>query len=88
LDQLEKLIVPTKTTKFCIWALQQGETGNFNEAKSSLFATLTRELEITPDQANAIRGHRYFKYYYYNNFLLLMRIKISVYKYLDICLFV
>lgn len=58
LDQLEKLVVPTSTTKFCIWTLQQGES-NSNEAKSSLFSTLSRELEILPEQLNAVRGRKY-----------------------------
>jgi hypothetical protein len=49
LQQIEKLIIPTKTTKLCLWALQQDKSF-FQKSKSPLFDMLSKELELTPEQ--------------------------------------
>lgn len=60
LDQLAKLVVPTSTTKMCVWTLQQQAQNSdvVDEAKSSLFQTVSKLLEITPEQATEIKSHR------------------------------
>jgi hypothetical protein len=57
LGQLEKLLVPTQTTKMCLWTLQQDKS--FYECnKSPLFDMLSKVLGITPEQVDAIQKHR------------------------------
>lgn len=57
MNQLEKLIVPTLTTKMCLWALQQ-DRGFFQRSKSPMYDMLSKELEITADQSEKIQERR------------------------------
>lgn len=57
LNQIEKLIVPTRTTKMLLWTLQQ-EKSFFLTSKSPLFEMLSRDLEITPEQSEKIQERR------------------------------
>ena len=62
-DQLEKLLLPTRTTKMCLWTLQQDN--NFFVPKSSpLFKMLSKELDLLPEQASQIQNHRYITLYF------------------------
>lgn len=56
-SQLEKLILPTKTTKMCLWALQQDDVF-FQKNKSPMYDLLSKELEITADQTEKIQERR------------------------------
>ena len=69
LQQLQKLLLPTKTTKMCLWTLQQDkqffQSNNDSiglESKrpkrSTLFDIISKELDITPEQAKKIQEHR------------------------------
>lgn len=58
MSQLEKLILPTKTTKMCLWALQQDDAF-FQKNKSPMYDLLSKELEITADQTEKIQERRY-----------------------------
>jgi hypothetical protein len=57
LNQLEKLLCPTKTTKLSLWALQQDKSF-FQKSKSPLFDILSKELELTPEQTEKIIERR------------------------------
>lgn len=56
-NQLEKLIVPTKTTKMCLFALQQDKSF-YQKSKSPVYDMLSQELEITPEQTERIQERR------------------------------
>lgn len=63
LDQLEKLLLPSRTTKLCLWTLHQESAGAsgtspLDSASSPLFSMLAKELSVTPGQIAAIQGHR------------------------------
>ena len=57
MNQLEKLILPTKTTKMCLWTLQQDDAF-FERSKSPMFSLLSQELQITEEQAERIHDRR------------------------------
>mmetsp|Transcript_79746 Transcript_79746/g.156388 ORF Transcript_79746/g.156388 Transcript_79746/m.156388 type:complete len:416 (+) Transcript_79746:48-1295(+) len=57
LNQLEKLLCPTKTTKLSLWALQQDKSF-FQTSKSPMFEILSKELELTPEQTEKIQERR------------------------------
>jgi hypothetical protein len=57
LNQLEKLLCPTKTTKLSLWALQQDKSF-FQKSKSPMFNILSKELELTPEQTEKIQERR------------------------------
>ena len=57
LNQLEKLLLPTKTTKMSLWALQQDKSF-FQKAKSPMFDLLSKELELTQEQIEKIQERR------------------------------
>lgn len=57
MNQLEKLIVPTLTTKMCLWALQQ-DKGFFQRSKSPMYDMLSTALEITAEQSEKIQERR------------------------------
>ncbi len=57
LQQLEKLIIPTLTTKMSLWALQQ-DRSFYQRHKSPMFDILSKELEITPEQSEKIQERR------------------------------
>jgi hypothetical protein len=59
LQQLEKLIVPTKTTKMCLWTLQQDKSF-YQRHKSPMYDMLAKELEIAPEQTEKIQERRYY----------------------------
>ena len=61
LQQLQRLLRPTKTTKMYLWTLQQ-EKSEKNNKPTSLFNILTKDLEISEDQAKQIQAHRYISY--------------------------
>lgn len=54
LNQLEKLIVPTQTTKMILWTMQQDKSF----AKSPLFDSLSETLGLTTDQTEKIQQRR------------------------------
>jgi hypothetical protein len=56
-NQLEKLIVPTLTTKMCLWALQQDKSF-YQRNKSPMYDMLSKELEITTEQTEKIQERR------------------------------
>lgn len=58
LNQLEKLLCPTKTTKMSLWALQQDKSF-FQTSKSPMFSILSKELELTPEQTEKIQERRH-----------------------------
>jgi hypothetical protein len=66
LQQMEKLIIPTKTTKLCLWALQQDKSF-FQKSKSPLFDMLSKELELTPEQTLKFQEKRFV----YQHFIVL-----------------
>jgi hypothetical protein len=55
---LEKLILPTRTTKLSLWALQQDKSF-FQKSKSPMFDLLSKELELTAEQTERIQERRY-----------------------------
>ncbi|KAJ1424864.1 hypothetical protein B484DRAFT_451343 [Ochromonadaceae sp. CCMP2298] len=57
LNQLEKLLLPTKTTKMSLWALQQDKSF-FQKNKSPMFDLLSKELELTTEQTEKIQERR------------------------------
>ena len=59
LEQLETLLVPTKTTKTSLWVLQQ-DALYAKEAQTgeSVASKLLRELEITTDQLKQFQQHK------------------------------
>eukprot|EP00981_Chlorochromonas_danica_P001395 scaffold296_cov164-Ochromonas_danica.AAC.12 len=56
-EQLEKLIVPTTTTKMSLWTLQQ-DRSFYQRNKSPMYDMLAKELEITPEQTDKIQERR------------------------------
>lgn len=57
LNQLEKLLTPTQTTKMFLWTLQQDKKF-FESEKSPLFDILSKELGIKPEQAQKMQERR------------------------------
>eukprot|EP01038_Epipyxis_sp_PR26KG_P007984 gene7984-10827_t len=57
LHQLEKLILPTKTTKMCLWTLQQDESF-YQKNKSPMYDILSKELDLTTEQVQKIQDRR------------------------------
>ena len=60
LNQLEKLLLPTKTTKMSLWALQQDKSF-FQKSQSPMFDLLSKELELTVEQIERIQNRRYVR---------------------------
>ena len=61
LQQIHRMMMPTKTTKMYLWTLQQ-ETLHSETSKgkpSSLFNILSKELEISEEQSKKVQDHRY-----------------------------
>lgn len=58
LSQLKRLILPTQTTKMCMWTLQQDKSF-YQSSKSPLWNILSTELGMTAEQAAKIQTHRY-----------------------------
>jgi hypothetical protein len=57
LNQISKLLLPTQTTKMCLWTLQQ--ENSFFEAKTSpLYNSLVGDLEISEEQSKRIQEKR------------------------------
>jgi hypothetical protein len=75
LSQLEKLLLPTQTTKMCLWTLQQDKSF-YESNKSPLFNMLSKELGLTQEQSDNIQARRYAGYFcearYYILLLLLL----------------
>jgi len=57
LSQLEKLLLPTKTTKMSLWALQQDKSF-FQKSKSPMFDLLSKELGLTQEQVEKVQERR------------------------------
>lgn len=57
LQQLEKLITPTTTTKMCLWTLQNKKTF-YDRSLSPLYNLLCEELSLNTDQINKILERR------------------------------
>jgi len=57
LNQLEKLLLPTQTTKMSLWALQQDKSF-FQKSQSPMFDLLSKELELTVEQVEKIQNRR------------------------------
>jgi hypothetical protein len=57
LNQLKKLLIPTQTTKMCLWTLQQDKSF-YQSNKSPLFSILSNELGLNDDQTTRIQSHR------------------------------
>lgn len=57
LNQLEKLLLPTQTTKMCLWTLLQ-DNSFFQSSQSPLFNILSTELGVTEEQTNRILERR------------------------------
>ena len=74
LQQIEKLILPTTTTKLCLWVMQQDKS--FYSPTSALYNTFCREVGITADQSIKIQERRYgalLAVYTCNTYVLLSR---------------
>ena len=54
MNQLEKLLLPTQTTKMVLWTVQQDQSF----AKSPLFDLIATNLDITKEQTEKIQEHR------------------------------
>jgi hypothetical protein len=48
LRQMRKLLLPTGTTKLCLWVLQQDRS--FYNPRSAFFKDLTKAIDLSPDQ--------------------------------------
>jgi len=57
LQQIQRLLRPSKTTKMYLWTLQQ-EKGTTDSRPSSLFNILSKELELSEDQTRQIQEHK------------------------------
>lgn len=57
LQQIEKLMVPTNTTKMCLWTLQQDKSF-YQSKKSSIYDILSKTLEISAEQTSKILERR------------------------------
>lgn len=57
LNQLEKLILPTQTTKMCLWTLQQ-DKNFYQKSKSPMYNILSKELTLSVEQAAKIQDRR------------------------------
>lgn len=58
LNQLEKLLLPTQTTKMSLWALQQDKSF-FQKSSSPMFDILSKELNLTTEQVEKIQDRRW-----------------------------
>jgi hypothetical protein len=58
LSQLKRLMLPTQTTKMCMFTLQQDKSF-YQSSKSPLWNILSNELGMTSEQAAKIQTHRY-----------------------------
>ncbi|GMH85108.1 hypothetical protein TrVE_jg14220 [Triparma verrucosa] len=58
LKQLERLVMPTTTTKMGLWTLEQDDKFFENTGRGSLAGILARELQITENQKKKIIEHR------------------------------
>lgn len=58
LQQLEKLLLPTTTTKMCLWTLEQDHDFFDANDNSSLFSILSNELNISSDQIKRIQARK------------------------------
>jgi hypothetical protein len=58
LSQLKRLMLPTQTTKMCMWTLQQDKSF-YQSSTSPLWNILSGELGLAPEQALKIQTHRY-----------------------------
>mmetsp|Transcript_7391 Transcript_7391/g.14880 ORF Transcript_7391/g.14880 Transcript_7391/m.14880 type:complete len:441 (-) Transcript_7391:56-1378(-) len=58
LGQLERLVMPTTTTKMGLWTLEQDDKFFENTARGSLAGILSRELQISEAQKLKIVSHR------------------------------
>lgn len=58
LSQLEKLLLPTTTTKMSLWALQQDKSF-FQKSQSPMFDMLSSELDLTAEQTEKIQDRRH-----------------------------
>ncbi len=58
LRQLERLIMPTTTTKMGLWTLEQDDNFFSNTGRGSLAGILARELQISSSQMKKIIEHR------------------------------
>lgn len=57
INQIEKLLLPSRVTKMAMWTLTQD--GDFyNGQKSPFWSLLSKELELTPEQAKQMMQHR------------------------------
>ncbi len=56
--QLKKLLLPTQTTKMCLWTVQQ-DKAFYQSNKSPLFSILSNQLNISPEQTAKIQSHRW-----------------------------
>jgi hypothetical protein len=52
-------MLPTKTTKMCLWTLQQDESF-YEKNKSPMFDLLSTELQLTSEQSQKIQERRFF----------------------------
>ena len=57
LDRIEHLLVPTQVTKMSLWTLQQ-EASFYQPGKSPLWDSISKALEITPEQLTRIQNGR------------------------------
>jgi len=58
LGQLERLVMPTTSTKMGLWTLEQDDKFFENTARGSLAGILARELQISEAQKKKVVGHR------------------------------
>ena len=59
LQQLEKLLLPTTTTKMSLWTLDQDQEFFDATDNTSMFSILSNELNISADQVKRIQARKY-----------------------------
>ena len=78
LDQLERLLIPTQTTKMCLWAMQQDKS--FYSPDSAIYNIFCKEIGITEDLSAKMLERRsvcvshFYAFLCLAMFLLLMRL--------------
>ena len=63
LNQLKNLLLPTPTTKMCLWTLQQDKSF-YHSSKSPLWGILSAEIGFTTEQTLKIQSHRFVQSIY------------------------
>lgn len=57
LQQIEKLLLPSRITKMAMWTLNQ-DIGFFEKQKSPFWSLISKELELTSEQVTQMQQHR------------------------------